>query len=232
MMVAQAFQLASGLAGWKACATTGVRMAVNEYHLTTDWRLEGSVQEVSDLLGDTAAMARWWRAFVIDLEERDPGDARGVGKIVALHVKGWLPYELRWSFRVTESHAPHGFSIEAWGDLNGRGRWTLEEDGRFVKVHYDWRISADRPLLRYCSFALKPLFASNHRWAMARGAEGIALELQRLHAATEAERAAVPLPPTPGAKRSAPLIACVGALLAMFFVLRRRSRQADEDTAT
>jgi hypothetical protein len=202
-------------------------MAVNEYHLTTDWCVEGTVQEVSDLLGDTAAMARWWRAFVIDLEEREPGDARGIGKVVALHVKGWLPYELRWSFRVTESRAPHGFSIEAWGDLNGRGRWTLEEEGRFVNVHYDWRISADRPLLRYCSFALKPLFASNHRWAMARGVEGIALELRRLHATTDDERAAVPLPPMPTARGSAPLITSISVFLGALVVLRRRSRYAE-----
>ncbi len=134
---------------------------------------------------------------MLELDEREPGDARGIGKVVSLHVKGWLPYKLRWSFRVTESHAPHGFSIEAWGDLNGRGTWTLVQDGPYVNVHYDWRINADRPLLRYLSFALKPLFASNHRWAMARGEEGIRLELQRLHTQTPDERAIIPPPPLP-----------------------------------
>lgn len=206
-------------------------MAVNEYHLTADWRFEGTIREVSDLLSDTRAMARWWRAFIIDLEEREPGDENGVGKVVALHVKGWLPYELRWSFRVTESHAPYGFSIAAWGDLTGRGTWALEQDGRSVNVHYDWRISADRPLLRYCSFALKPLFASNHRWAMARGEEGVALELRRLHAATDEERAAVPLPPLPAATSPAPLVAYAVALLGALFILRRRSRHGDPETA-
>ena len=206
-------------------------MAVNEYHLTTDWRFEGTTQEISNILSDSKAMARWWRAFIIDLEEREPGDAQGIGKVVALHIKGWLPYELRWSFRVTESRAPDGFSIEAWGDLTGHGQWTLEQDGRFVNVHYDWRISADRPLLRYFSFALKPLFASNHRWAMERGAEGIALELQRVHATTAAERAAVPLPPMPTAPSPFPLVAGASALLGIGFILRRRSRRADAEAA-
>src|SRR5258708_542352 len=146
-------------------------MATNEYHLTTDWRFEGTAQEISDLLSDSTAMARWWRAFFLHLDEPEPGDPQGVGKVVPLHVKGWLPYELRWSFRVTESHAPHGFSIEAWGDLNGRGAWTIEQDGVFVNVHYDWRISADQWFLRAFSLALKPLFDSNHRWAMTRGEE-------------------------------------------------------------
>ena len=199
-------------------------MATNEYHLTTDWRFLGTAQEVSDLLSDARAMARWWRAFIIDLEERAPGDAQGVGKVIALHVKGWLPYELRWQFRVTESHPPHGFSIEAWGDLNGRGQWTITEDGDAVDVHYDWRISADQPLLRYGSFALKPLFASNHRWAMERGAEGIRLELQRLRAKTPAARDAVPLPPMPTRRAPGPLVAGIAAL-GLFVFLRRRARK-------
>lgn len=202
-------------------------MVTNAYHLTTDWRFTGTVQEVSDLLSDTQAMARWWRAFILDLEEREPGDTDGVGKVVALHVKGWLPYELRWSFRVTESHAPHGFSIEAWGDLTGRGQWRLTQDGQYVNVHYDWRINADRPLLRYFSFALKPLFASNHRWAMDRGAEGIRLELARLHATTPEERDIVPLPPAPA---STPTLYIVGgvALLGVIVVLRRVRREREE----
>ncbi len=202
-----------------------IPVATNEYHLTTDWRFEGTVQEVSDLLSNTAAMARWWRAFVIDLEERAPGDARGIGKVVTLRVKGWLPYELRWSFRVTESHPPHGFSIEAWGDLAGRGQWTLAQDGKDVHVHYDWRISADRPLLRYGSFALKPVFASNHRWAMDRGAEGIRRELARLHAATPEARAAVPLPPIPTKKAPPPFIIGIAAAIAAIYLFRRGSRK-------
>jgi len=113
-------------------------MATNEYHLTTDWRFEGTIEEVSDLLSDSRAMARWWHAFVRELDEREPGDARGIGKVVSLHVKGWLPYKLRWSFRVTESHAPHGFSIEAWGDLNGRNLWaddSKQSECRWSIIH-------------------------------------------------------------------------------------------------
>jgi hypothetical protein len=207
-----------------------IPMTANEYHLTTDWRFAGTIEEVSDLLSGTKAMARWWRGFVIDLEERAPGDARGVGKVVVLHVKGWLPYELRWSFRVTESHAPHGFSIVAWGDLNGRGTWMLAQDGPDVTVHYDWRITADRPLLRYGSLILKPLFASNHRWAMDRGAEGIRLELARRHATTTEERAAVPLPTRPTVNVPTQYLVGGAALIGTSFALRRRFRRKPHST--
>lgn len=83
------------------------------------------------------------------------------------------------------------------------------QDGAFVDISYDWRISAEKPLLRRLSFLLKPIFAANHRWAMARGEESLVLELRRRHAQTEAERAAVPPPPGPtfaprASRRAAP----------------------------
>jgi hypothetical protein len=49
---------------------------------------------------------------------------------------------------VTESRKPHGFSIEAFGDLVGTGVWTLTQDGPDADVVYEWRVRADKPLLR------------------------------------------------------------------------------------
>jgi hypothetical protein len=104
---------------------------------------------------------------------------------------------LRWQFRVTESNYPYGFSLEAEGDFNGRGVWTLRQDSGFVNVRYDWRIRADKPLLAALSFLMKPLFAANHRWAMARGEESLKLELARRRAHTPEEAACIPPPPAP-----------------------------------
>jgi hypothetical protein len=115
--------------------------------------------------------------------------------VVSLYTKGWLPYTLRWQFRVTEVRPPDGFALEAWGDFVGRGEWRFVEVGDGVEVSYDWRISAEKPLLRRLSFLLRPVFAANHRWAMARGEESLLLELRRRRARDDAERAAVPPPP-------------------------------------
>jgi hypothetical protein len=131
----------------------------------------------------------------LNAEELEPGDAEGVGRVISLYTKGWLPYTLRWQFRVTESRFPYGFTLEAWGDFDGRGIWTLEQDGPWVDVTYDWKIRAEKPLLRYFSFIMKPIFGANHRWAMAQGEASLKLELARRHAATAEERAQVPAPP-------------------------------------
>jgi len=128
---------------------------------------------------------------------QEPGDAEGIGKVVSLYTKGWLPYTLRWQFRVTESRYPYGFSLEAWGDFNGRGIWTFEQDGKSVNIIYDWKIRADKRLLSALSFLFKPIFAANHRWAMERGEQSLKLELARRHARTPEDAARIPPPPAP-----------------------------------
>ena len=131
-------------------------MAKNEHHFITHWQVEGDVQEVSDILEDVPSLTRWWPSVYLDVDILEPGDESGVGKVVGLYTKGWLPYRLRWQFRVTESRAPYGSTLEAWGDFNGRGIWTLEQVGPMVNLTYDWKIRADKSLLRYLSFSQAP----------------------------------------------------------------------------
>ena len=154
-------------------------MSANAYHFISHWRVEGTVKEVSDILGDAASLPRWWPSVYLAVKVLEPGGDDGVGKVVELHTKGWLPYTLHWFFRVTESRAPGGYSLEAWGDFDGTGVWTFEQKGRSVEIVYDWKIRAEKPLLRYLSFLLKPVFSANHRWAMARGEESLRAELGR-----------------------------------------------------
>ncbi len=172
-------------------------MASNDSHFITTWRVTATLTEVNDLIGNAPDLARWWPAVYLQAKELQAGDAHGLGKVVDLHTTGWLPYTLRWQFRVIESHYPHGFTLEAWGDFVGRGIWTFEADGEDVKITYDWKIRADKLLLRYFSFIMKPIFSANHHWAMRKGAESLQLELARRHASTPEEQARIPLPPQP-----------------------------------
>ncbi|HEV7858027.1 MAG TPA: SRPBCC family protein [Pyrinomonadaceae bacterium] len=172
-------------------------MPVNDYHFITHWRVEGTLEEVSDVLDNVLDLPRWWPSVYLDVEVLEPGDERGVGKLVSLYTKGWLPYTLRWRFRVIDSRYPDGSTIQALGDFEGRGIWTFEQDGRFVNVTYDWKIRATKPLLSALSFLLKPIFEANHLWAMARGEESLKLELARRRARTPEEAARIPPPPTP-----------------------------------
>jgi hypothetical protein len=205
-------------------------MATNDYHFITDWRVEGSVQEVADIIGDAAEFTRWWPSVYLDIKILENGDETGLGKMADLYTKGWLPYTLRWQFRVNEVR-DDGFSLIAHGDFEGRGIWTFKQDGPWVDITYDWKLSAEKPLLRYLSFIMKPIFAANHRWAMAKGEESLRLELARRHAKTELARAQVPAPPQP-TRTSAPLlmstVAAIIGVMGLSFLFRkvRLSRKA------
>jgi len=202
----------------------------NEYHFVTRWRVEATCGEVADILGDPTALPRWWPSVYLTVDEVEPPDARGVGRRVRLVTKGWLPYTLRWEFEVVESRYPNGFTIAARGDFDGRGVWTFTQDGRFVDIEYDWRIRAEKPLLRNLSFLFKPVFEANHRWAMAQGEASLALELARRRAGSDAARAAIPSPPPPVTYAGVALVAgaaAVGAGLAYLIIRARRSRRDD-----
>jgi hypothetical protein len=199
----------------------------NDYHFVSRWRVRGTCGEVADLLGDPLALARWWPAVYLAVEEVRPGDARGVGRRVRLHTKGWLPYTLRWEFEVIESRYPYGFTLIANGDFDGRGVWTFEQSGDFVDIVYDWRIRAEKLLLRNLTFVLRPLFEANHRWAMAQGERSLELELERRRATSEGARAQIPPPPGPITYAGVALVAGVAAVggavgYLMMRTLRRR----------
>lgn len=201
-------------------------MASNEYRFVTHWRVQGTVEEVFDVLQNPEDLVRWWPSVYLDVRVLEPGDENGVGKVVSLFTKGWLPYTLRWWFRTTEVTKPTRFALEASGDFVGTGVWTLEQDGPWVRATYDWRIDAEKPLLRRLSFLVKPVFEANHRWAMARGEESLALELRRRHTVA-GEQALVPAPPGPSSGRAF-LAAGAGTLalgaLGTAAALRRRRR--------
>ena len=189
-------------------------MSAPQYSFRTEWRLLGTMQEVAEILDDPVELPRWWPSVYLDVEQIAAGDERGVGRRARLHTRGWLPYTLNWELTVTESRAPRGFSIEATGDLAGEGRWTFEESGAWTVVSYDWRVRAEKPLLRVLSPLLRPVLAANHRWAMRRGEESLALELLRRRARQASERARVPPPPGP-ARGSGALLLAVGAMAAI-----------------
>jgi hypothetical protein len=154
-------------------------MASHDYAFVTRWRVEGTREEVFDILDRPTDLPRWWGTVYLSVQTVAEGDGRGVGRTVELYTRGWLPYTLRWRLEVSDVERPAGFGFSASGDFDGTGRWVFTQDGDHVDIHFDWRVRAEKPLLRYASFLLKPLFAANHRWAMARGEEGLKAELAR-----------------------------------------------------
>jgi hypothetical protein len=179
-------------------------MGSADYEFLTVWRVAGSPEEVAAILGDARKLPTWWPSVYLAVEPAagtpENGLTPGIPGPASLHTKGWLPYTLRWTLTLTEPVTDRGFALTAAGDLNGTGRWTFEQDGPETVITYDWRVSTAKPLLRRLSWLLKPAFAANHRWAMARGQESLALELRRRRHPDDPQ--AVPAPPPPTFRRN------------------------------
>jgi len=179
-------------------------MPSNDYHFVTIWHVPATREEISEIVGDAGGLARWWPSVYLDVAVVEPGGSDGVGRLVSLYTKGWLPYTLHWRFTVTAADPPAGFSLEARGDFVGRGIWSFEVErplkdpaGPLTSVTYDWLVLAEKGLLKHLSLVMKPVFAANHRWAMARGEDSLLLELARRRATDPVVRAAIRRPPGP-----------------------------------
>lgn len=170
----------------------------NRYHFVTHWFVEASCEEVYRILEDVESLSRWWHSVYLDVKVLEKGQPGGVGKLVALYTKGFLPYTLKWQFRVTEANFPNGFALQAIGDFAGTGVWTFtQKDEKHCEAVYDWQIDAEKPLLKKLTWLLRPIFSANHHWAMRKGEESLKLEIRRQHATTPTELSQIPAPPKP-----------------------------------
>ena len=168
----------------------------NEYHFTTRWRLKGTAEEVAVALRDAEELPRWWPSVYLDVRLIREGDERGIGRVVDLWTKGWLPYTLRWRFTTMRNDGAAGLALHADGDFVGEGVWTFSQNGPYVEAVYDWRIAAEKPLLKRLTWLLRPIFSANHRWAMRKGEESMRLELIRRRL-PPGQAHQIPAPPGP-----------------------------------
>lgn len=188
------------------------------FHYQNNWRVKGKIEQVYDVLFDDAQLTKWWPAVYLNTKVIDSGEAGGEGKIISLETKGWMPYTLKWKYRVTKTSKPNLFKTEAWGDITGKGYWKLIQDGDFVDISYDWEFRPEKPAFRLLAPLFKPVSYFNHHWGMKKGEESLKLELARKNAKNPKELKKIPAPPQPTTTSPIPLLA--GILVGMFFIFK------------
>jgi hypothetical protein len=151
-------------------------VATNDYVFVTLWRVAGNVDRVYRVLVDIENYPRWWPEVYLQVELLTPLK-KTIGDRVRLLTRGKLPYKIRWQSEIVQANPPHGFMIRATGDFDGRGIWSLKQQGSDVVLTFDWRLRVQKRLIRNLSWLFKPLFRWNHRWAMNRGEEGLSREM-------------------------------------------------------
>ena len=155
-------------------------MPAQTYDFLSAWRFDGAtIEEVADILEDTASLPRWWPELFKTVTIVKPGAGHALGQVAECACKARLPYTLRFRYTVTQERYPHGSTIDASGDLVGRGVWRLNARAGGVDVEYSWQVSLEKPWLRLVSPVLRPLLAWNHEWSMAKGEAGLRREIIR-----------------------------------------------------
>jgi uncharacterized protein YndB with AHSA1/START domain/quercetin dioxygenase-like cupin family protein len=153
--------------------------ASRPYEFVDEWDVAAPPEAVFDALADARSYPRWWRPVHIGVEAGDGPPA--VGDVSRQHFKGRLPYHLHTRTTAVRLERPHLIEFEVDGDLRGRGVWALTPAAAGTHVRFDWRVHADRPLLRALTPVLRPALRWNHNWAVARAQAGLEPYAQALN---------------------------------------------------
>jgi len=147
-------------------------MPSSDYHFVTHWRVKGPIQTVFEILKDGKNYAHWWKPAYVSSEEVAPQ------KVESL-VRAKLPYTLRFTSQMIQETPPRELKIRATGELEGTGLWKLKQEGESTLVDFFWDVRANKAVVRWLSFLLKPLFSWNHDWVMNTGEKALQSEIER-----------------------------------------------------
>ena len=101
--------------------------------MVTWWHLEAPLERTCQALIAPEEWPRWWR-YVEKVVELEKGDAHGIGAVRRYTWSSRLPYRLSLEMRTTAIAQPTFIEGVATGDLNGTGRWQLQELGNTTRV--------------------------------------------------------------------------------------------------
>jgi uncharacterized protein YndB with AHSA1/START domain len=141
-----------------------------EYVFVDEWDVDAPQEAVFEALADARTYPVWWKPTYKEVEADGPP---AVGATSHQKFKAKLPYTLSTSSTIVRLEPPRVIEAEVDGDLRGRGVWTLTPADGKIHVRFDWRVFADRPLLRVLTPVLRPLFRWNHNVAIKQAMLGL-----------------------------------------------------------
>jgi hypothetical protein len=143
----------------------------SQYRFVDRWHVGPPLEQAFDVVADTLAYPKWWGKVFVSVEG-DGGPPRP-GRHVSIVSRGFLPYLLRWEAEVTATDPPHGFDFTMTGDFVGGGSWAFEESADGTNAVFDFRPRVEKALVKNLTPVLRPLFRTNHAWAMRQGQRGV-----------------------------------------------------------
>lgn len=144
----------------------------------TDWRFDAPLERVWEHI---RAMDRWpeWWPFVVSVQLLKQGDADDIGSIRRITWKTALPYSLTFDSELISIERFRRMEGRAFGELDGTGIWTFQQDEAATDVRYDWQVRTTRPWMNVLAPVARPVFSWNHDKVMAGGFEGLTRRLNQ-----------------------------------------------------
>ena len=150
-------------------------MSSYSYHFETNWKFEADIHEVWGMIGGIK-YGDWWRGVSSErIHKNESTD--GIGDKYNYVFRTKLPYQLAFVAEIVAKKEPAYLEIKATGELEGRGVWSLTQEGSVTHVQYVWQVNANKQWLNTLAPLLRPAFIWNHDQVMNEGAKGIANKL-------------------------------------------------------
>jgi hypothetical protein len=147
-----------------------------EYHFVTTYEIQAPAEKVWSKLRDFGRYPAWSRGIVA-ARELEPGDEDGVGAKIRYTIKGRLPFTLVLDATITRADAPRTLELQAMGELEGVGRWTLQQHQEITTAQYTWDVRTTKRWMNLVAPLARPLFNWNHDSVMRAFGEGLARSL-------------------------------------------------------
>jgi uncharacterized protein YndB with AHSA1/START domain len=144
----------------------------SDYRFVTRWTIPAPIDRVWRELMTPDEWPTWWRG-VERVELLRPGTGLGVGALRRYTWKSRLPYRLSFTMETTRIDELRTIEGEATGELQGRGRWSLDFSDGQTRVEYVWEVETTKRWMRLLSPLARPLFAWNHDVVMEWGRVGL-----------------------------------------------------------
>lgn len=149
-------------------------MPSNVFHFDESWHIpEGTPGQVWDVLSDAELLPLWWGDVYKEVVPLDRKGKASVGSRAKARARGALPYELNFIIEAAELEPGRLVVVKTFGDFDGLWRAELSPSGAGTHVQLTWKVTVERPILKFLAPLLRPAFAWNHRWTTPRGEAGL-----------------------------------------------------------
>lgn len=159
------------------------------YRALSEWQIEAPVERVWDVLLLAREWPAWWRGFR-SVDQLEPGEESGVGKVLRQRWRSLLPYTLTLDLEITAVDGHRFLEGRTSGDMQGLCRWTFEPQGGRTVVRFLLDVEPTRAWMNVPVPFASRVFALNYGAIMRWGGEGLA----RLLDAPVVGRTLVPAP--------------------------------------